>query len=367
MKIPKIVIFFPSIEKGGADKNLFMISNFLSNKFKDICIITSSKNSLSNLNKKVQYIGPNSSLYENFGRNLKTFICIYYLLKTLIINKNSVVLSLQSNLFAILICKIFFVKIITRSNSFPNDWSKSFIKKMIFKKIYQLANLTIVNSLAVKKKFKKFYNIESTHIYNPINKLKIIQLSKKDKIKISKKKRLLKLIMVARLSKEKDHITFLKSLKLIKNTVNFQATILGSGELYNEIKNIISVFNLEKQTKIINYKRNPYPLIKNSDILILSSLHEGLPNILIEAALLKTFIISSDCETGPKEILLNGKAGGLFKVRDYKDLAKKILYYWKNEKQRKKTIQVGFKNLNRFDYNRNLNKYYSKIKFYTNN
>ena len=104
-------------------------------------------------------------------------------------NKNSVVLSLQSNLFAILICKIFFVKIITRSNSFPNDWSKSFIKKMIFKKIYQLANLTIVNSLAVKKKFKKFYNIESTHIYNPLNKLKIIRLSKKNKIKISKKKK----------------------------------------------------------------------------------------------------------------------------------------------------------------------------------
>ena len=42
--------------------------------------------------------------------------------------------------------------------------------------------------------------------------------------------------MVARLSKEKDHITFLKSLKLLRDTVNFHATILGSGELYNEIK-----------------------------------------------------------------------------------------------------------------------------------
>ena len=152
MKIPKIIIFFPSIEKGGADKNLFMISNFLSNKFKDICIITSSKNCLNNLNKKIQYIGPDSLLNENFGRNLKTFICIYYLLKTLIFNKNSVVLSFQSNLFSILICRFFFVKIITRSNSFPNDWTKSAFKKIIFKKLYQLANLTIVNSLSVKKK-----------------------------------------------------------------------------------------------------------------------------------------------------------------------------------------------------------------------
>ena len=87
MKTPKIIIFFPSIEKGGADKNLFMISNFLSNKFKDVCIITSSKNCLNNLNKKIQYIGPGSLLNENFGRNLKTFICIYYLLKTFLIDE----------------------------------------------------------------------------------------------------------------------------------------------------------------------------------------------------------------------------------------------------------------------------------------
>ena len=366
MKTTKIIIFFPSIEKGGADKNLFMISNFLSNKFKDISIITSSKNCLNNLNKKIQYIGPKASLNENFGRNLKTLICIFYLLKMIIFNKNSIVLSFQSNLFSILVCKIFFIKIITRSNSFPNDWTKNVIKKMIFKKIYQLANLTIVNSIAVKKKFKKLYNINSTHIYNPINKLKIIKLSKKNNLCVTKKKKLLKLIMVSRLSREKDHITFLKSLRLIKDKVNFHATILGSGELYNEIRNTILNFKLKKKIKIIDYKKNPYPLIRNSDILILSSLHEGLPNVLIEAALLKTFIISSNCETGPKEILLNGKAGGLFKVRDFKDLARKIVFYWNNEKLRKKMINLGFKSIDRFDYNKNLNKYYSKIKFYTN-
>ena len=100
--------------------------------------------------------------------------------------------------------------------------------------------------------------------------------------------------------------------------------------------------------------------------MVLSSLHEGLPNVLIEAALLKTFIISSNCETGPKEILLNGKAGGLYKVRDFKDLARKIIYYWNNEQLRNKMIKFGFKNLDRFDYSKNLNKYYSKIKFYMN-
>ena len=64
--------------------------------------------------------------------------------------------------------------------------------------------------------------------------------------------------------------------------------------------------------------------------LILSSLHEGLPNVLIESAVLKTFIISSNCETGPREILLNGKAGGLFRPETLNNWHKII--FFKNNK-----------------------------------
>ena len=70
-----------------------------------------------------------------------------------------------------------------------------------------------------------------------------------------------------------------------------------------KIKNVILDYDLQNKVKILSFKDNPYPYIKQSDILILSSLHEGLPNVLIEAAVLKTFVISSNCETGPKEIL----------------------------------------------------------------
>ena len=105
-----------------------------------------------------------------------------------------------------------------------------------------------------------------------------------------------------------------------------------------EIKKIklkIQFININwKKVKMVSYKNNPYPYIKQSNILVLSSLHEGLPNVLIESAVLKTFVISSNCETGPKEILLNGKAGALFEVSNSKHLANKILYF-KKEKLRK--------------------------------
>ncbi len=71
-------------------------------------------------------------------------------------------------------------------------------------------------------------------------------------------------------------------------------------------------YNLSNNVRLINYKPNPYPYIKQSDFVILTSLHEGLPNILLEAIALKKFVISSNCISGPKEILSNGKYRYLF-------------------------------------------------------
>ena len=113
--------------------------------------------------------------------------------------------------------------------------------------------------------------------------------------------------------------------------------------------------------QIIPYQNNPFNLINSSDIFILTSIFEGLPNVLLEAQVLKKFIISSNCPTGPREILLNGKAGFLFKMRDHKSLAKIILKCVKNKKIMNNKIKIGYKNLDRFDYINNLNKYYQTV------
>ena len=61
---------------------------------------------------------------------------------------------------------------------------------------------------------------------------------------------------------------------------------MGRGKLKNKILKIIDKNKLKK-VRIIDYKKNPYPYIKQADFLILTSLHEGLPNILLEAIILK--------------------------------------------------------------------------------
>ena len=67
--------------------------------------------------------------------------------------------------------------------------------------------------------------------------------------------------------------------------------------------------------------------------------------------------MSTKCPTGPKEILLNGKGGVFFKIGDYQELARKIRYINDNKEKMKKKIHTCFKNLDKYNYEKNLIKY----------
>ena len=92
-------------------------------------------------------------------------------------------------------------------------------------------------------------------------------------------------------------------------------------------------------------------------MFVLSSIYEGLPNVLLEAAVFKKLIISTNCPTGPKEILDKGKGGVLFKSGDYQDLSKKIVNFKDGKINKTKKIEHCFKRLDRFNYQYNLKKY----------
>ncbi len=78
---------------------------------------------------------------------------------------------------------------------------------------------------------------------------------------------------------------------------------------------------IERRVHFVGHLSNPYPLIRHARLLILSSLHEGLPTVLIEALALGTPVLSADCPSGPRELLDNGRLGQLVKVDDVPALA----------------------------------------------
>jgi len=356
----EIVIFTPSIEGGGVEKNLFIVTNYLATRIRNLSLISISKKYKKKIHKSVNFVTLKSNFWDNLGRKTKYLLSIFLLIKLLIKDRNVIVFTFQANIYCILICKIFFVKVITRSNTAPIGWLKNFLKKFLFKFFLNLSDKIIVNSLEFKKDLKKELNLKSVCIYNPLNFSEIV---KKSKSKSKKKFRhgKLKIINIGRFTEQKDQITILRALNTIKKEINFEMIIVGRGVLKGKLLNFIKLNNLNKNVKIMNFVENPFPLIKQSDLFILSSKYEGLPNVLLEALALKKFIISGNCRTGPKEILLNGKGGLLFKVGNHHQLAKQIIYFNSNKVNCKKLLKKSIEALYRFDYKTNLEKYYKLI------
>ncbi len=352
----KLLIFIPSIEGGGVEKNLFILSNYLKDKINNISLITISNKFKNRFSGKIKFISPKANFWGSIGRRKKIFVGLILLFIEILKDRNILVFCFQANVYCTLLCKVLGIKIIVRSNSAPDVWSQNKFKYLVFKYVLRSADKIIVNSLDFKKKFKTKFKIHTECVYNPLNKNEIIRKSKiKNKIKFDKNK--LNLINVGRYTDQKDQLTLLRAVNRIKYKIKFNLLLVGRGVKKESLMKYIQNNDLSKEVQLINFQNNPFNLIKSSDVFILSSLYEGLPNVLLESQVLKKFIISSNCPTGPREILLKGKAGFLFNVGDDKKLSKLILYYQRNKKSLSKKVLIGYKNLNRFDYNRNLKKY----------
>ena len=356
----KIIFFCPSIETGGVEKNLYKVINFFAQKNLDLYLITLSKNFSGKLSKKVKIINCNLIGNLNYPYFFKVIFCYFNYFLNFQLKKNNIFVSFQSNLYFILLAKLTGNKIIARSNAAPNYYISSSFKKKVFKLIFGFADKIIVNSKEFQRIFQKTFKIKPIVIYNPaINKKSIKNYSRK---KIKKNKKIINFINVGRLTYQKNQILLIKALSQI-NDLNYKLIIVGNGKEEINLRKYIEQKKLNKRIKIIKNVTNANQYYIKSDVFILTSRFEGLPNVLIEAQLNKNFIISANCPSGPKEILLNGKAGYLFRNENVDDLKKKINNYLTNINKRDifRKIQYGFNNLDRFDENNNLQKYYKEI------
>tara|TARA_B100000963_G_C22636947_1_gene678108 strand:- start:4276 stop:5355 length:1080 start_codon:yes stop_codon:yes gene_type:complete len=345
----KIVFYIPSIEGGGVEKNLYLLIEYLSRNIDKIYIVTANKK--NNNSKKVEYICPDTNFWDKKNRTLKNIVCVYLF----IINfwsSEGVILSFQSNITSILISKILKFKVLIRLNTSINKYIKNFFKKIIFRFFYSLSDVIIVNSKSFHKELSKI-NLKSYLIFNLITPDK-----KKGELSFFKRFKGLKILNIGRLTDQKDQITIIKSLAILKNkNVNFRCSIVGRGAYYDILMSEIKRLKLTKNIKLIGFKNNAEKYMSQSDIFILSSKFEGLPNVLIEAQKYGVPIISSNCPTGPKEILMNGKLGELFPVGNFQILANKLLDFSRNKKNLKKKTSYAKKNLKRFDPITNSKKY----------
>lgn len=350
-----LIIFYPSFERGGVEKNLKNIIKNFDRKI-NIFLISSLKKKDSDylFKKKINLITiPKKKLFflpARFSSAFFGMVALFNLIQQ--IKSNLVIHSMQSNVAAALICFTLRKKIIIRNSEDPiysTVYSENkFLSYLVFiLKIitYNFVSGIITNSKGSKNSLEKFVlNKEKIiSIYNPY-------LVKKNFNKFKKKNIL---INVGRLTKQKDHLTLVRAFKIFSQKYrDYKLIILGDGYKKNEILDEIESLKLKNKVYVLGWKSETTRYIKKSKLFILSSIYEGLGNVLIDAINFDVPCVSTDCHSGPSEILLNGRGGYLVPVNNYKILAKKMIYALDNYNLSLKKNKIAKEKLYRFNTSR---------------
>jgi len=126
---------------------------------------------------------------------------------------------------------------------------------------------------------------------------------------------------IGRLAPQKDYATFLEAVRLLhERRPAVRAIIVGRGPERDALETMASDIGVADAVDFAGYVDNPYRYMTGADVLAMSSIHEGLPTVLIEAMACGCPVVSTDCPSGPRTILENGAHGPLVDVGDSRAL-----------------------------------------------
>lgn len=133
-------------------------------------------------------------------------------------------------------------------------------------------------------------------------------------------------VSLGRLSKQKDYGSLIRAFKLVHDEIdNSRLVIFGSGALESELQNLIFELGLDYVVELFGFELNPYKFLAKSDLFVISSIYEGFGNVIVEALALDIPVVSTDCPSGPAEILDNGRWGKLVPTGNSAILARVML------------------------------------------
>jgi glycosyltransferase involved in cell wall biosynthesis len=121
---------------------------------------------------------------------------------------------------------------------------------------------------------------------------------------------------VGRLTAQKAFSVLIRSFALVRKSRPARLLILGEGEERPMLEALIRQLGLQEDVDLPGFVSNPYPYMANASLFVLSSRWEGLPTVLVEAMSLGTPVVSTDCPSGPREILKSGQYGQLVPMDD---------------------------------------------------
>ena len=365
----KIFIFVPSFESGGVERNAVIVANSMLEEGCDVSVVYCRKIDAQflKLKSKVEKIKLNRIsflpfVHERIIDAVSSILFGFFILRR-VVDKKSIIISFQSNVIAIILSKLLNIKVIVRlSNHYSNiEHEQSKLRKIseYLKKVFnKKADVVIANSQELADDYSKVLGCEVKTIYNPID-FKVIQKKSKETVVeelfIKKSKPIV--LAIGRLSVQKNFDFLIKSfVKSLKN-IDASLVIIGEGSQRYKLEKLIRKLKMEENVFLFGHKNNIFPYLVKSDLFVLSSLYEGMPNVLIEAIASKVPSISTNIKTGPKEILLDGDGGILVKLNDMNEMSEAIEYSLLHQQDSNNKMKNAHIKLDRFSMDETINRY----------
>ena len=213
----------------------------------------------------------------------------------------------KANLYAVLVKLLIGIKVVTsyHTSQFSDkhrglDANKNVIKFIIHRSDYVVAVSKGIQSDLIE------YSTQSKNILTIYNNIQIEPISVQ-----SQSKNLVDflgdsfcIVCTGRLTHAKGHWILLETInELINEKFDIKLVLIGAGEMEAEISEYIQFNSLRYNVKLCGYLEKPYSYYDLFDVFVSTSLYEGFPLSIGEAALTKIPIISTDCDHGPREIL----------------------------------------------------------------
>lgn len=358
-KKTKIYLFNPYPAIGGVDTTIKRLLFSLDRNYQIEYLSLKKAENYKKSNIKNTVIKSSSTL--------RSFFQIYKIYKK-DTHKNKIFISIQYfvNIWSIIFIKlllngkllIYEVNHLDEFKYFKNfnDYIKKKIIKILIKILYKYPDIIMTNSKELSFDLSKYVKRKIYTLYNPcFEKIK-------NKKKFYKPKNKIHILNISRFENQKDHFTLLKAISISKIKDKINLILVGYGGNKKKIEDFISQNKI--QTKIYVNENKIDKFYKKADLYVCSSLYEGLPTTVIEAASNCLPIISSNFKSGSAEIFLNGKAGYIFNKGDFKSLSKLFLQFYNNPKIFFKKEFICRKNLKRFEIKKNTDlfkKYLKKL------
>lgn len=177
---------------------------------------------------------------------------------------------------------------------------QSKINNILIKKLYPKADRVICNSKGNMDDLIQNYNIEASIIqvvHNPIDIEKIDKIPAEGNFFNSGT---FNIVTIGRMDAGKNHQLLIRAIEKFPDVHLY---ILGDGFLRQKLEQLVSNLKLKKRVTFLGFDNNPYRFLKSVDLFMFGSNHEGFPNVLLEAMCCGLPILTTNCQSGPDEIM----------------------------------------------------------------